>query len=318
MSRIPPDLNDNIVWLLNETSGPYKNTGSLLTNDSSTDLLVTNTVVRNQFGLFDNGLWIPGSGNFPEGALSTRNYVAGAKNVTFTNPFTISFWVLLRAYFTTNTTTIFGKEFRDSDITSSWSNPLYSISIDTLTTNSGQDWSVSIATSPSTRATFTITDYPIPLGLWSHIGVTWDGTSLRVYLNGNKCIYYSGLTQMDTVAAASISYTDGVNGMGYWKIGAITATGSPTKQEPHILMQDIRIANVVRDLEYFQNIYKVGVLPINLSNANNYYKLRVYDLGCEETTPVVWVDTEVSITNAPVSPCGGPYSDIEVLDRWIA
>ena len=93
-------------------------------------------------------------------------------------------------------------------------------------------------------------------------------------------------------------------------------TSSATKEEANYSIQDIRIANVVRPLSYFKEIYTVGVLPLNLSPLIRYYKLRAYDTSCTTPTAVVWVDTQISLTNAPAFPCIGPYTAPEVLETW--
>jgi len=320
MPRIAPDLFDQIVWPLTETSGAYRNTGQYLPNDLSTDLNITNSIIRTGTGLFDNCPQVPGTSNFPTGSSSTRNYIAGGQNILLDAPITLSCWVNMRSYTTSNAQTIVGKEYRDSSLISSWTNPYYAMNISLLTTNGGGDWQAAIATSSSTRATFSVTDFPIPIGTWSHVGMTYDGLYLRVYLNGCQMIYYSGGVQYNTVAASALSYTDGTNGYGYWRIGAITATGSTSKEEPNMQIQDVRIANIARPLSYFKNIYAAGALPIPAGRVANaqYYKLRAYDLACSTPTEVTWVDTQISLTNAPAFPCGGPYSEPEVLETWYA
>lgn len=318
MPRLTPDIFDQLVWPLTETSGPYRNVGQTSPNDSSTDLTVTNTVIRTGTGLFDGYCaQFPSTSNFPVGSSATRNYAAGAKNILIAPPITVSCWVYLRNYTTAQVQNIVGKEYRDSDLTSSWATPFYAISIDVLTSNGGGDWFISVATSASTRVTQTITDYPIPQGVWSHIGVTHDGTAIRAFLNGCQCVYYSGSTQLDSTASGTISYSDGSNGFGHWKVGAITNTGSTTKQEPIALIQDVRVANVARPLSYFKRVYAAGALPTNQGFASaQYYKLRAYDTSCVTPTAVVWVDTQVSLANAPPFPCSGPYTSPEVLDTW--
>ncbi len=320
MPRISPDPNDQIVWLLNETSGPYRNTGVLLPNDSNTDLTITNTIIRTGNGIFDNCPQLPSTSNFPTGSSATRNYAAGARVVNIAPPMTLSCWVYLRSYTTSNNTTIIGKEYRDSSITSSWTAPFNAIGISTLTTNGGGDWVVNVAINNTTQVSLTVTDFVIPFGVWSHIGITHDGTAIRAYLNGCQCIYYSGATQLSSTAASTISYTDGTNGFGFWKIGAITATGSSNKEESSANIQDVRIANVARPLSYFKNVYKAGALPLQAGGFTSaqYFKLRAYDTSCATPTPVVWIDTQISLANAPAFPCSGPYTSPEVLETWYA
>ncbi len=320
MPRIVPDLFDQIVWPLTETSGAYRNVGVLSPNDTTTDLTVTNTITRTGNGIFGNCPQFPATSNFPSGSNSTRNYAAGAKTITIAPPLTLSCWVYLRQFTTAAAQNIIGKEFRDSSITSSWTTPFYAISIDVLTSNGGGDWFITVANTVSTRATLSITDFPIPLGVWSHIGMTHDGSAIRAYLNGCQCIYYSGATQLNSTASSTIVYTDGSNGFGNWKIGAITHTGSANKEEPMANIQDVRIANIARPLSYFKHIYNVGVLPLRSGEltSGQFFKLRAYDTSCPTPTPVTWVDTQVSLANAPAFPCTGPYTTPEVLDTWYA
>jgi hypothetical protein len=320
MPRIAPDLFDQIVWPLTETSGAYRNVGALFPNDPATDLSITNTVVRTGSGLFSgNSIWLPSATDYPAGSAATRNYIAGAKTFNPAPPFTVSCWVHLRAYTTAQNTSLIRKEYRDSSLVSSWTTPFQSIGITTLTTNGGGDWQVNIGTNNTTQVVFTVTDFLIPLGVWSHIGFTHDGSNIRLYLNGCQCMFYSGATQFLTQTCAAPSYTDGGSGgFGNWSIGAITATGSTNKEEPNANIQDVRISNVVRPLSYFKNIYYAGALPLRSGGfaSAQYFKLRAYDTSCVTPTAVTWVDTQVSLANAPPFPCSGPYTTPEVLDTW--
>jgi hypothetical protein len=319
MPRIAPDLYDQIVWPLTETSGVYRNVGQISPNNSITDLSITNAVIRTGSGLFTgNSLLIPGTTDVPTGSLATRNYVAGAKTVNIAPPITLSFWVYMRSYNTVNNGGLVVKEYRDSDITSAWTTPFVAIGVYLLTTNSGGDWEILIAANATTNITLIVTDFPIPLGVWSHIGITHNGTAIRAYLNGCQCIYYSGATQLNSTAASTLSYTDATNGFGFWRIGAITHTGSANKEEANVNIQDIRIANIARPLSYFKNVYAAGALPLRAgtSVSAQYYKLRAYDTSCVTPTAVVWVDTQISLANAPAFPCSGPYTTPEVLETW--
>jgi len=319
MPRIAPDIFDQIVWPLTETSGAYRNVGQFAPNDPTTDLSITNTVIRTGSGIFGNCLQLPSTSNFPAGSGSTRNYIAGAKTYNPAPPLTVSCWVYLRSYTTAQNSSFIKKEYRDSSLVSSWTTPFQSIGITTLTTNGGGDWQVNIGTNNTTQVSFTVTDFVIPFGVWSHIGFTHDGTNIRLYLNGCQCMYYSGATQLLTQPCAAPSYTDGgTGGFGNWVVGAITATGSTNREEPSANVQDVRIANVVRSLSYFKRVYAAGVLPIPPGKVVNaqYYKLRAYDLSCSTPTAVTWVDTQISLANAPAFPCSGPYSAPEVLETW--
>lgn len=320
MTRVFPDSHDQLVWLLNETSGAYRNTGVLSPNNSTTDLNITNTTIRTGTGLFNTPcVQLCGTTNIPTGSSSTRNTIGGASTITVAPPITVSCWVNLRSYTTAQNTTIIAKEYRNPSLSgNTWTNPFNTIMLGTATTNGGGDWFCSVALTSSTTATFTVTDFLIPLGQWSHIGMTMDGTNMRLYLNGCQMIYYSGSTQLSTVAAATLSYTDGTNGFGQWRTGAIVSTGSPNKEEANAQIQDIRVANIARPLSYFKTVYAAGALPTIPGGGigNQYYKLRAYDTSCSTPTAVTWVDTQISLANAPAFPCSGPYTNPEVLDTW--
>lgn len=322
MPRIAPDVFDQLVWPLTETSGPYRNVGMLSPNDASTDLTVVNSITRTGTGLFTtNCPLMPGTSNYPTGSSATRNNIIGANSVTITPPITVSCWVNIRSYTTGQNMTIFAKEYRNPSISgNTWVAPFNCFMIGMGTGNGGGDWFVSMATNSSTQVSFSIIDSPMPYQLWSHVGFTYDGSNIRVYQNGCQMMYYSSGVQTFTVAASAMSYTDGTNGFGPWRVGAIQSTGSGNKEEGNCQVQDIRVANTVRSLNYFKKVYAAGVLPTLAGKSAHaqYYKLRAYDLSCATPTYVVWVDTQVSLANAPAYPCSGPYSAPEVLDTWFA
>lgn len=320
MPRIAPDLNDQLIWPLTETSGAYRNVGQYLPNDPSTDLSITNSVTRTGAHVFGgNCPQIPSTSNFPSGSSATRNYLSGASSVLITPPITLSFWVYLRSYTSSNAQGLVYKEYRDPILNANgWTSPFKAIGVTVFSTNNGQDWGGHVAIDSSTQAIFTVTDFPIPLGVWSHVGMSYDGTNIRSYLNGCQMIRYSGGVQTNTFPAAALSYTDGTHGYGDWKIGGVSATGSSTKEEPSANIADVRIANVARPLSYFKKVYESGALPLRSGafTSAQYYKLRAYDLSCPTPTAVVWIDTQISLANAPAFPCSGLYSDPEVLETW--
>lgn len=212
MGRLTPDANDTFIWLLNETSGAYKNTGSVLTNDPSTDLTISGTIVRTATGVFNgNCPYFPGQGNFPSGASATRNYIFGFESLTAQPPFTVSFWVNQRNYINNGAFQTYVKKlFRQHTTTPNYNAPFTSWEIANASGNSGQDLFFAFCNSATTRDTRTIIDFPMPIGQWNHIGMTHDGTNIRHYLNGCQLMAYSGTTQLleQTATADGIVYSD--------------------------------------------------------------------------------------------------------------
>lgn len=301
MARVLPDGYDIVVWKLDE-AGPTFNNSSTSALPSApgagATLSAVNTVHTQRHGILGNCVGFPGS------TPSTRNRIEGSSTFEPTFPITVSCWILLKSYNTTGGDN-YGAIIAKSYVTSSWGSPYTAFDIYMNNTQDGQ-WLAQITTGSASRSSnvsFSANNR-IPLGIWSHIGITYDGAVFKAFLNGNQVL--------STAITGAIDYGN----HGNWFCGAIPYT-SGTKQEPSMMIQDIRVAKIARSPKYFKDVYN-GISLETGANASitKYYKLRVYDLGCSTPTPVTWVDTEVSLTNAPVFPCTGPYSSIEILDTW--
>ncbi len=321
MGFLAPDAADIIRWKLDEQTGVFRNTGASFPNNALTDLTASGSFFRDGNGLDStNCLYVPGVDDFPTGSSATRNYLVGANTIAPQPPITVSAWVYLRGYNSASDKHIIGKLFRDHTITNNWATPFCAMEITFDSTGTGQNLLFSITVGPTTTTSRTISDFPVPLHQWSHIGMTHDGTNLRCYLNGCQLVTYSaGVQSLATPIVTPIVYTNTTQ--GGWFIGAVPpylTLSSTNKEEASMMIQDVRIATVARSLAYFKYIYRLGVLPIYVLNAVQYYKLRAYDSGCPTPTAVIWIDTSISLTNAPALTCGGPYVDLEVLDTWYA
>jgi len=183
-----------------------------LAGSASTDLSVSGTIIRTGTGVFGgNCPYFPGAGNYPSGASATRNYIFGAENINTQPPFTISFWVNLRSYLNNSNFQQFVKKlFRQHTTTNTWAAPFFSWEVSNGSGNSGQDVYFGCATSPTAQTSKTVTDFPIPLHQWCHIGFTHDGTAMRSYLNGCLLLTYSGATQLQstTMPGSYVLYND--------------------------------------------------------------------------------------------------------------
>lgn len=130
-----------------------------------------------------------------------------------------------------------------------WSNPFLTFGFQLDNTNDGRCQAY-CTINGTLRSVQTPVAYPIPVGRWSHIGSTWDGTTLTFYLNGI-------LVASTSAFPGSIDY--GSSNRGQWYVGGIP--GSTTNQEAPAIVQDIRLANVARPQSYFANIYYNGFIP---------------------------------------------------------
>lgn len=255
MPRVAPDNNDIIVWRLNDGGIPYVNSStspSALTANLVTLTGTVNPVCPSLFGSGNDAVSFPsyysgGYGDYPSGASSTFNRLetTTGSDLNVAAPITVSGWVRVRSYQTLgdNYGYIFKKRYRADG---SWTTPLSSLAIGTLNTQNGA-WEISITVSGVRYFLSMSVEYPLPLGEWGHVGLTFDATTLNAYLNG----------QLAGTRGLSGAIDYGTHGS--WSFGA-TGASSGDKQEAPADVCDWRIANVVRDRTYFSNIYRQGML----------------------------------------------------------
>lgn len=310
--RVAPDNNDLVVWKLDEAAAPFVNSStspsapSHAVSDLST---LSGSPLLRQPSLFaasGTNSCVLFTGNQ---SGSPRNSISGANNFLPQPPITVSMWYFLRAY---NSSGLTQHGLTKQTTTGVWSGSSFGC-VDLAQSRQ-------YASLPTQFDFFFLTgslvggasaivpnELTIPLHTWSHIGMTYDGTTILAYINGNNVgtatpspsgnIFYSGTP-------------------GPWFIGAIPS-GSGSPEESSASYCDIRIANVVRPQSYFVNIYQQGILNNTgqISVITTFYKMRAYDAYLT-TTPVYWVDTSISYTNAPASPSGFGLGPIEVMDKW--
>lgn len=297
--RIEPDNNDIVVWKLDESSAPFINssTSTSAPSHAISDISTSSgTIIFQQPSPFaPNGT---NSAMFFSGnnSGSPRNFISGANNFEPVYPITISWWMYLRSY---NNSGFVQHIVNKQHTAGVWSGVTFSV-----WTMQNQSTGSSTYSIYSNGITSTPTYWVMPLNTWCHVGVTYDGATVNNYLNGNLVQQYTG--------TGSINY----GGHGPWFVGAIPS-GSGNPEESAVAVCDIRVADIVRDQAYFQNIYQKAILNNDgqISVFSTFYKLRAYDLYYTKT-PVYWVDTSISYTNAPASPSGSGLGPIEVMDSW--
>lgn len=235
MTRVSPDGYDKIVWVCNDSSNStlINNTG-FFGNAGDLDTKNLNPVLGGQ-GFFSDGLYLPGS-------TVNRDYFSGA--VTFQpSNISVSLWVYCRSYTgATSNAAFVGKLYRDNTF---WISPFYSIYLG-LSGTAG-NWQSGIAVNTILRTTtISAAQHPFPLNTWAHVGMTYDGVTLLTYINGIQ------------IGSSTLNLPIDYGSSGVWFLGAIPPTAANT-DEGAFTINDVRIADIVRPLSYFQNIYSAGV-----------------------------------------------------------
>lgn len=80
---------------------------------------------------------------------------------------------------------------------------------------------------------------------WNHFGMTWDGSNIKAYLNGNlsKSIAQGGAIDLN-------------GNVGQWYSGCF-ADGTGTFLNGRV--QHVRVSNTARSAAYFEQVYRYGV-----------------------------------------------------------
>jgi hypothetical protein len=236
MARVAPDGYDVLVYLLNDGPGTHVNTG---TAGASANLTEYGTPISGAQGLFGNAMYIAGTP-----VTSSIDGAGGANNVTTGNAISLSGWVFLKRY-SSNPLDLFYKQY----FLNAWSNPFLTFGFQMVNSNDGQcDLYITQGNGVLQTQLRTPTAYILPLGKWIHLGGTFDGSTMKFYVNGNLITSGSYVGNIDFNSNSA---------RGGWLIGGIE--GSSTNQTACAIFQDIRMANVVRPQSYFANIYFNGI-----------------------------------------------------------
>lgn len=234
MARVLPDGNDVMVHQLSG-SGPVRtNTGTAGSSGNWTDYGGPISGVQ---GLLGDAMNIPGTY-----LTSNIDGSGGANDVLITPNISISGWIFLKRI-----TNYFGEIFNKQYFLNGWSSPFLTFGFQTDNTNDGS-CKAYLTTAGTLHNVQLPSSFYMSPSRWYHLGSTWDGTTLTFYLNGV-------LTNSATFTG-TIDYNTAGN-RGQWYVGGIPGTG--VNQTTGMLVQDIRIANIVRPQSYFANIYYNGI-----------------------------------------------------------
>jgi len=230
--RVPTDGYDQMVWTFDESTAPFANSGYGGTNN----LVSGGAGFRaGRLGLFGNSLDMPG-GNVA--------YVKDSTAYFPTTPFTISLWVNLRAY-GGGGSGVTHLLYKLHYAIGTWTSPYVDIEI---TLNSSNDGTGYFNINRATAAAIVNWNAPdkLTLGVWHHLGMTWDGTTLSGYIDGN-------LIGTGTGGSGALQ-----QGPGPWIIG-VNPSNAAQEYCPYAIFDDVRMASTVRSASWFQQVYQSGV-----------------------------------------------------------
>lgn len=236
MARVLPDGNDVMVLQFDDAGPTHINTGSAGSSGNWTDY--GNPVNGAQGLVNNNAIYIPGT-------IITSNTEGsgGAPDLLVTPNVSLSGWVFVRRY-PTGFAEIFNKQY----FLNGWSTPFLTFGFQMVNSQDGQtDCYITIG-GVLQAALRTPTPFVLPVSRWCHLGGTWDGSTMKMYING--------------MLVASSPYTGVIDygsagNRGLWYVGSIP--GGPANQAAAVIAQDVRIANVARPQSYFANIYYNGI-----------------------------------------------------------
>jgi hypothetical protein len=233
--QTPIDASTYIYWTLNEPVGTFPNTGT----GGPLDINLAGSSVRDFTGIFDACASFSNSGAGMY--TNTPSFVPPS-----TSSLTVSAWLYARAFVAGGN--VVDKEYKN------WNqggNPprgypytTFTIAIDNgvpfgSVTIGGVQHSLS-ASDPS---------YYAQLNQWQLLSLTYDGSSLTLYLNGNVCA--------STALSGSLDFQDGPFLLGAGGGPVVTIGGI------NMAIDDVRVESVARSQSYLRSMYKRG---INLSD----------------------------------------------------
>lgn len=226
---VTPDSHDQLVYTLDESGSPWANTGAA----GALDLTARAAGPASAAGLFNNGVALPGPYNSQK-FLTTGDTSLGASGAAIS----VSCWVNFTDYQSGQPGTIFSKEYHTQGGT--WTNP--AIGLGYYGNNHGLlSFGITIAgTFYSYNANAQGKEADVPLSGWHHVALTWDGYTVCIYLDG---LQTDARVPIAGLGNHSIDFGTG----GPWTFGG----DDSDTQAIHGSIDDIRVADIARDANYF-------------------------------------------------------------------
>jgi hypothetical protein len=226
-----PDSNDVLRYTFDESAPPYANSGT----GGAANLTLAGGSVASRPGLFPN-VQAMGRGVAFRGVSQDR--LQGGAAIEPALPITVSMWWFQLA--ASNGCNIFSKLYRPAG---SFTAPFFAW---TLGINDAVGTAVVQVTVGGVATTLLSTNIfdRVVTGQWNLLVATYDGATIKLYVNGNLA---------NSVAqAGAIDYgTHGPYTTEQEPPGAGTITG---------ILDEVRVANVLRDATWVENYWKTGML----------------------------------------------------------
>jgi hypothetical protein len=238
--RVTPDANDQLVFALDEASGAgtIVNSGTLGATGNLTGNAPGTAWQSGYVGMFGSGIYF----NAPQGVAQSVSSATTSSFAEYTSGVTASAWVYpLQIAASTSYYVLHKKYVNDTGWTGSTTAfNLY------LTANTAQQAIPScIIDVANVTKTFNTSPAYITTGAWHHIGCTYDGANVVVYLDG--------INVSTTAQTGNIDY----GSHGPWSVGSLPSTVNAAGFIG--VIDDVRWANVTRAASYFQNVWKTGM-----------------------------------------------------------
>lgn len=226
--RTAPDASDYLTYTMNESALPLANGVSAQGSNGNLDTAIGGTLTYGQLGFFSNAVLNPNT---------TRSEAYGSLSTTLepAQPITLSAWVLPLA---SPNGEIFSKKAQPQG---TWTGEVIAVGLGFDAGGTGRIV-CNVGVANTLHACTSAAAFHVTVGVWNHIGCTYNGVQQQAYLNGNL------------VATCAQTGAIDYQTHGPWYVGTNndnTAVG--TAMTGYI--DDVRVATVARPASYFQTIW---------------------------------------------------------------